>query len=104
MYVNATGHPTYVSEDVTSFPEGSIIVREKLTNRNGWIPELLAVMMKRGKGFNRAGGDWEYLVFDGAGTEVRERGNLAGCNSCHARQKESDFVFRAYLFEQARIK
>ena len=61
-------------------------------------------MLKRGKGYNPAGGDWEYMILNGTGTTIRERGQLGSCNSCHARQKESDFVFRTYLPEQDGIK
>ena len=104
MYVNAAGHSTLISEKVKRFPEGSTIVKERQTGQSGSTPELLVVMIKRGKGFNPVGGDWEYLVLNGTGTEVRERGNLASCHSCHVRQKESDFVFRTYLPQQDRIK
>jgi hypothetical protein len=94
----------FMSEKVTGFPEGSVIVREKLVDQNSRIPELLTVMVKRGKGFNPAGGDWEYMVVNGAGTTVRERGQLGSCHACHVRQKEEDFVFRTSLPQQSEIK
>jgi hypothetical protein len=62
------------------------------------------VMVKRGAGFNPAGGDWEYMALNGAGVSVRERGPLASCNSCHAKQKEADFVFRLDLTKQQELK
>jgi hypothetical protein len=104
VYINATGYPMFMSEKVTGFPEGSTIVREKLIGLNAPVPELLTVMVKRSKGFNPAGGDWEYMVVNGEGTTIRERGQLGSCNACHVRQKESDFVFRTYLLKQQGIK
>ena len=104
VYVNAVAHPMFMSENVTRFPEGSVIVREKLiSDLNSSTPELLAVMLKRSAGFDPAGGDWEYMVLNGAGTTIRERGQLASCQSCHAGQKETDFVFRTYLPKKHRL-
>jgi hypothetical protein len=97
VYVNPAGHPAYISEKPTDFPEGSAIVREKFSGKQPLMPELLTVMVKRGKGFNPASNDWEYLVVDGTGSMVLTRGKLDGCNSCHSRKKESDFVFRSFL-------
>jgi hypothetical protein len=104
VYVNAVGYPMFMSKNVTRLPEGSVIVREKLISElNSSIPELLAVMFKRRAGFNPAGGDWEYMVLNGAGTTIRERGQLGSCQSCHARQKETGFIFRTYLPEQFQL-
>lgn len=97
VYVNPAGHPAYISEKPTDFPEGSAIVREKFSGKQLLMPELLTVMVKRGKGFNPASNDWEYLVVDGTGSMVLTRGKLDGCNSCHSQKKESDFVFRSFL-------
>jgi Cytochrome P460 len=98
--VNAVGHSTFISEKVSRFPEGSVIVRERLVDSNSPLPESLVAMVKRGAGFNPAGGDWEYIALNGAGTIIRERGQLGSCNTCHAGQKETDFVFRTYTPEQ----
>ena len=61
-------------------------------------------MIKRGAGFNPAGGDWEYMSLNGAGTTVRERGQLGSCQSCHVKQKEADFVFRDSFMKQQELK
>ena len=97
VYVNPIGHPMFISERPTEFPEGSAIVREKFSGKQPLMPELLTVMVKRGKGFNPASNDWEYLVVDGAGSSVLTRGKLDSCNSCHSQKKETDFVFRRSL-------
>lgn len=81
------------SETPVTFPEGSIIVREKFANADDAKPELMAVMIKRSRGFSRVSGDWEYLIVDGALTRVRERQKKGTCNGCHSQQKDRDFVF-----------
>lgn len=49
------------------FPAGSIIVREKLLNATAPAPDMLAVMVKRSKGFSPKSNDWEFLVVSGDG-------------------------------------
>jgi len=97
VYVNPIGHPVFISAQPTEFPEGSVIVREKISGKQPLTPELLVVMVKRGKNFNPASNDWEYLVVDGMGSSVLSRGKLDSCNSCHSQKKETDFVFRHSL-------
>lgn len=72
---------------------GSIIVREKLARADDQRPQLLAVMIKRTSGFSPRGGDWEYLILDGALTKVRERRKQGPCLECHESQRSRDFVF-----------
>ncbi len=81
------------AEKPATFPVGSTIVREKFTRRDDAKPELLAVMIKRGNGFNPKGGGWEYLIVDGGLTKIRERQAKGSCSGCHAVQKDRDFVF-----------
>src|SRR2546423_511889 len=75
------------------FPAGSIIVREKFGTLDEARPELLAVMVKRARGFNPKAGDWEFLTVDGALTKIQERQKKGSCLQCHASQSERDFVF-----------
>lgn len=77
----------------TTFPQGSILVREKFAPPTAAIPELLAVMAKRAPGFNRAGGDWEFLTLDGLATKIRKREKKGSCLQCHSTAKARDFVF-----------
>jgi hypothetical protein len=65
VYVNETGRQAMMSQAKPSFPEGSIIVKEKLLAKDSPAPELLTVMVKREKGFNQGSGDWEYMVVNG---------------------------------------
>jgi hypothetical protein len=75
------------------FPTGSIIVREKLNQENDQQPQLLAVMIKRPKGFSPKTGDWEYLILDGGAKKIRERQKKGACLDCHESQRARDFVY-----------
>ncbi len=83
------------AEAPLQFPRGSIIVREKLSKAEDSQPELLTVMIKRERGFNRAANDWEFLLVDGAATKVLERQKKGSCLDCHVSQKQRDFVYPA---------
>jgi Cytochrome P460 len=104
VYVNEIGRQAMMSEIKPAFPEGSIIVKEKLLAKDSPAPELLTVMVKREKGFNQESGDWEYMVVDGEQTKIEGRGKLANCQSCHAVMNETDYVFRSYLPDDVRQK
>jgi hypothetical protein len=75
------------------FPEGAVLVREKRKNPGDEKPELLAVMIKRGVGFNPKGGDWEFLVINGARTKVKLHQKTGDCLDCHQSQHGTDFVY-----------
>ena len=101
VYVNDIGRKAMIEELNPYFPEGSVIVKEKLPDKSSQAPELLTVMIKRGKGFNSTSGDWEYMVVDGTGTTVQARGRLENCQSCHTGKPGTDYVFRTYLPNEA---
>jgi hypothetical protein len=84
------------------FPEGSVIVKEKLSNSDSSSPELLTVMRKREPGYNTGNGDWEYMVLDGSAKSVKARGKLENCQSCHLMNQPSDYVSRNYLPDKVR--
>ena len=92
VYANDLAREALAREGRVKFPAGSIIVREKLAHEADTQPQLVAVMIKRAPGFNRAGGDWEFIVTD-ALTNVRERQKKGSCVECHSSQAERDFVF-----------
>jgi hypothetical protein len=104
VYVNETGRVAMMSQLKPVFPEGSIIVKEKLLAQDDTSPELLTVMVKREQGFNPESGDWEYIVVNGERTKIEARGKLANCQSCHASKGETDYVFRTYLPDMVREK
>ncbi|MEO6393287.1 MAG: cytochrome P460 family protein [Pyrinomonadaceae bacterium] len=102
VYVSDEGSGAMLQQLKPAFPVGSIIVKEKLAEKTSTEPELLTVMLKREPGYNEAGGNWEYLVLDGKGTKIEQRGKLASCNSCHIEYKHSDYVTRTYLSNEVR--
>ena len=79
----------------TSFPVGTVIVKEKLTGPKSQDPELLTVMSKRGEGV------WEYYTVSGDGTAV-DASQAKSCASCHTAAAKNDFVFRTYVKGAAR--
>jgi hypothetical protein len=104
VYVNDTGRKAMLEQKNPAFPEGSVIVKEKLSEKSSQTPELLTVMIKRGKGFNPTSGDWEYMVVDGTGTKIQAQGKLENCQSCHSAKPDTDYVFRTYLPGTVRSK
>ncbi len=101
IYVNAIGKMAMMAQKTPVFPRGSIIVKEKKTYPDDPVPELLTVMRKREAGYDPANGDWEYLVLNGKGDEIRAQGQL--CQACHVQWRvKSDWVSRAYLPEKLR--
>jgi hypothetical protein len=97
VYVNNIGRQAMLEQRDPKFPEGSVIVKEKVPDPSSQTPELMTVMIKRGKGFNPPSGDWEYMVVDGTGTKVLEQGKLENCQTCHTVSPGSDYIFRTYL-------
>jgi Cytochrome P460 len=104
VYVNEAGREAMLTQKVPTFPEGTIIVKEKLPTKESETPELLTVMFKRSKGFNAVSGDWEYAVLDGSGTKVDGRGKLENCQACHIANQDTDYIFRTYLSDEDQSK
>jgi hypothetical protein len=102
VYVNEIGEHAMMREKRPRFPQGSVIVKEKLPSREGSSPELLTAMIKREPGYNPGSGDWEFMALDGSGREVRARGRLESCQSCHRSESHNDYVSRNYLPEDVR--
>ena len=97
VYVNKVGRQAMFAKQ-PRFPEGSIIVKQKL---GVYVPSreplLYTLMRKRGPGYNPDVGDWEFLVVSGNGKELQASGRLQNCQTCHVGKKDSDFVFRPYV-------
>lgn len=83
-----------LSKDHAIFPAGSIIVRERLARSETASPDLLAVMIKRPKGFNRKSNDWDFLVVSGDGKKIDKQVKSGECVKCHESRSQDDFVFR----------
>jgi hypothetical protein len=97
VYVNDIGKQALLKAVNPQFPQGAIIVKEKLQNQTSSTPELLTAMIKRENGFNPASNDWEFMVLSGDAKTVIERGKLENCITCHTAKRSQDFVFRNYV-------
>ena len=104
VYVNEPGRQSMMEKLEAVYPQGSVIVKEKLDHKDSATPELLTAMIKREPGYNPASGDWEWMVLDGSGTSVLARGKLTNCQGCHEHYKGGDYVSRKYLPEKLREK
>lgn len=96
VYVNSKGAAAMMTELDPQFPEGSIIVKEKLPEFESKEPELLTAMIKRAPGYNPASRDWQYLILDGPASKIIEQGKLSRCNECHEKYIYTDFVTMRY--------
>jgi Cytochrome P460 len=94
VYMNNLASKVFSGEISQVFPVGSVIVREKLPHRDAKQPELLAVMIKRERGFNLKAGDWQFLTVDGASSQVKEHKKKDACLECHESARDRDFVFQ----------
>lgn len=104
VFVNDIGKERMMEKLEGVYPQGSVIVKEKLARKDSATPELLTVMIKREPGYNPKYGDWDWMVVDGSGTSVLARGKLTNCQECHETYKGGDYVSRKYLPEELRRK
>src|SRR6185295_7654566 len=79
------------------YPEGTVILKQKFTDREATQSELFTGMRKREAGYNAEVGDWEFFTLDGAGKEVTSSGKMESCVDCHKPYKATDFVTRKYV-------
>ena len=104
VFVNGIGKAAMMEQKLPNFPEGSVIVKEKLQTKDSLSPELLTVMRKRGPGYDPQRGNWEYMVFDGAGQSLQASGKLEKCQASPLSEKATDYVSRIYLPANVREK
>jgi hypothetical protein len=78
-----------VAQKLDAFPAGAIIVKEKLGNDRS--AAAVGGMIKRDAGFDPANGDWEYFYVAKPGGF--STGHLQNCIECHARTKQTDYVY-----------
>lgn len=98
VYVNNIGREAMFAKEIQRFPEGSVIVKQKIGNYSeGRKPLLYTIMRKREAGYNPSVGDWEFAVIGPNGTELQAIGKLDNCQGCHQGKRDSDHVFRPYL-------
>lgn len=94
-YINSIGAQALATGERT-MPPGTIIVVER------WVPEKGGsigpedspdnhVVMYKIKDFDPENGDWFYLTVKGG--EIGDEGKVAGCQSCHAKVQDNDFIY-----------
>lgn len=79
------------------YPEGTVVLKEKLSDPQGKNVELFTGMVKREKGYNPDGGDWEYFVLSADAKKIMQRGKIESCMNCHDSYQETDYITRAYI-------
>jgi Cytochrome P460 len=84
--------------DNGKFPVGTTLVKHYADKDNRLLGGV--GMVKRGGGFNKEFGGWEWFVLDVKtgkitldGSGAQTRGAIAVCNQCHAKTAENDYVF-----------
>ena len=90
-YVNYTGRAAFNRQPFL-FPVGSMIVRERLLTPTS-TPDVLVVMVKHEKKFNRKANGWEFLTVNGNMTKILKREKGGACLQCHSTAADNDFVF-----------
>src|SRR5258706_12501195 len=100
VYINPIGVDE-LSKGTPVFPEGTVIVKDKLPTLNGGESDALGIMIKRAEGFNPAGGDWEYIYRAQDGKVMRGPQQLPNCQSCHLAYKDTDSVAQFYAYAAA---
>ena len=99
VYVNDKGFAEMTTKKKPAFPEGTMILKEKMAGDSAkkyGAAELFTVMIKREKGYNPACGDWEFASVDVKTSKI-ERGKTESCMGCHKNYKTTDFIKRDYL-------
>ena len=83
--------------DDGKFPVGTTLVKQ-ITNKDGKLLGAVG-MVKRGGGFNKEFGGWEWFVLNVTTGKIasnasgaQSRGAIATCNQCHAKT-DDDYVF-----------
>jgi cytochrome c553 len=84
--------------DNGKFPVGTTLVKHYTDKENNLLGGV--GMVKRGGGFNKEFGGWEWFVLDVKTGKIavsaagaQSRGAITACNQCHAKTADNDYVF-----------
>jgi hypothetical protein len=88
IYVSE-GAAKFMDSSRRRFPEGSMILKEKLSP-DGNVAAV-GGMIKRAPGFDRSHHDWEY--FYAQKDRKMSKGLLRDCIACHAKVESTDYVY-----------
>lgn len=123
VYINEIGESVIRKRDDFNgrtkdreFPEGTVIIKEKLPAKNYEdrflaqerpVPEeqpvLLTVMIKMPKGYNPMCGDWWFGTLT-PDLKPTSGGKLENCMTCHTTQHKNDFLFTGNTDENSMYK
>lgn len=95
IYANPTSANSIASNDDV-FPVGAVIIKEKFPRDAKEIAGI-GGMVKRAKGYDPAGGDWEFFYYTPGGDF--STGKLANCVECHNGGKR-DHVFSVWSLDK----
>lgn len=93
VYANASAASAMKEPELTDYPVGSIIVKEKLQNPADSSPEGVAFMIKHGKGKFTESDGWEFLYYPWTGPTAAKADVYKGCTTCHRAGAKRDYVF-----------
>ena len=93
VYANPAAASALRSDESKTFPEGSVIAKEKLSTPDDPRPEGVAFMVKRAMGQFPESDGWEFL-YRPAGTA---KASFDGCIRCHRVGGRKDYVFSQYV-------
>ncbi|MCI0617895.1 cytochrome P460 family protein, partial [bacterium] len=91
VYANPIAVKSLTSDG--SFPEGSILLKEKMFV-NSEEPEAYGVLIKHGKGYNPSTADWEFAFYPSA-----KGSSFNNCAACH-KTASHDYVFTPYISDK----
>ncbi|MCF6312494.1 MAG: cytochrome P460 family protein [Verrucomicrobiales bacterium] len=94
IYVNTLADGV-IARKTKSFPEGAVIVKEKLKlGVFDCTVSGIGGMIKRAPGYDSKHGDWEY--FYGDETTPFSSGRIKNCIECHVDARDTDYVFSVW--------
>lgn len=96
VFITAGGREP-IAKGAADYPEGTIILKQKLKDAAGKQTVFYTGMLKREAGYAKDVGDWEFFTTDAAGKKVTARGQMQSCVSCHQEFEETGYVSREYL-------
>jgi len=98
LYINELGKNAYIQK-WRLFPVGSIVLKALYPDQERSETSKLTIMIKMEKGYDTDHADWWYGVYDETGMEGWYQGKIKACIKCHARGKETDYMFSERVME-----
>ena len=91
VYVSPNEEKDYLEKGKADFPIGTVIVKEKLLNKDENVPYALGAMLKE-KDLKTQKPIWKFLYIDHEG-KISQGEEAQSCFNCHQGARNKDFVF-----------